>query len=191
MNRKIRQKLHLLPRTIQEKLRARWIQNGNDKAYLLLQIELWDEFLSKKEGLKIRDLMTFHAQNKYLYFAYSQSLKDELGRIVANQESVQERYIQYAQKLERIFDQVPDVKNEINAFQHMMGYFSKELSCDQRAQLLEHLESYRQGRRSRELVLEELLYFAMHFQKEYLLEQSIFRLIDLEKAVLSCVADTI
>lgn len=90
-------------------------------------------------------LVRFHTSHKYLLLAHSQSHYRQLGRMVAaaKQRSLAALYDDYG----RIFMDALAVhateKTHANVLEHMMGYFSKQLTGSERQELVQLISDFR------------------------------------------------
>jgi len=128
-----------------------------------------------REG-KVKDLVEFHSDYKYLFMAYSQATLKKLGVITANRDkkNPQELFAEYGSLMGELFARPPRKGQVINVLMHCLGYFSKELTSEEKAHFLDMMEAYR----SEKLPLSAcqiLLYsWARRFGEEYLLRQVFF-----------------
>ncbi len=118
------------------KLRENFIQ----RVYVLHR---WKQLLA--EGLTPKSLTNFHARHKLIIMSHADYR--ELGQLLAglskdNLQEVAERYILLLMQLLKI---VVSRKNHVNVLQHIQGYLKKELTPDDKAELCELIERYRQG----------------------------------------------
>jgi uncharacterized protein YbgA (DUF1722 family)/uncharacterized protein YbbK (DUF523 family) len=91
------------------------------------------------------ELVAFHAANKLLLYSHSPELLRELGRLVAGAKALDTRtlFSRYQELFMRALAQRATVKKHVNVLQHMMGYFKRELSADEKRELLEVIDQYR------------------------------------------------
>lgn len=89
-------------------------------------------FKKMAQNKSIKKLADYHAKNKYLYFAYNQTLKNKLGLIVANHEKLETNIVldNYFNEMVKLFLNLPSKKNYINAYQHIFWVFFE--ICEQR-----------------------------------------------------------
>ncbi len=118
------------------RLRENFIQ----RVYVLYR---WKQLLI--EGLTPSNLTRFHARHKLIIMSHENYL--DLGKLLSNLtkynvEEIGERYIQ---QLMKTLKKVVSRKNHVNVLQHIQGYLKKELSADDKAELCELVERYRQG----------------------------------------------
>jgi uncharacterized protein YbgA (DUF1722 family)/uncharacterized protein YbbK (DUF523 family) len=104
----------------------------------------WQQCAHQRKS--IRSLVDFHTRYKFLVLAHSELYYRKLGRIVAaaKQSPIAVAYEQYSRLFMEGLACPATAKKHANVLQHMMGYFSKELSKDERQELLELLRDFRQ-----------------------------------------------
>lgn len=124
----------------------------------------------------ISDLNEFHARNKYLYFAYDQVQKNKLGIIIANYNKTNMNQVldDYFVEMAELFSDIPTKKNYINAFKHILGFFSKEIGKEEKAFILDLIEKYKNDKIEKSSIASVLKLYAIKYNKEYLLQQTIF-----------------
>lgn len=152
----------------------------------LLNLEIREHFFTKlyvlfeykniRKSNSITTLTNFHANNKYLYFAYDQMQKNRLGKIVANHDrkEISEVYDEYFKELNLLFSKLPTKKNYINSFLHIFGYFSKDISKEERKFFLELIDKYKKNQIERTSISNVLKSYVIKFNIGYLLDQTIF-----------------
>jgi uncharacterized protein YbgA (DUF1722 family)/uncharacterized protein YbbK (DUF523 family) len=101
----------------------------------------WREVLAA--GASAGALVGFHTRHKLLIMSHSVQYYREMGRLVGQgglkAQEVRERY--QAMLMEALALK-STVKKHVNVLQHMMGYFKKVLSSDEKRELLEIIENY-------------------------------------------------
>lgn len=124
----------------------------------------------------ISELNRFHANNKYLYFAYSQVQKNKLGAIIAkyNRINTDEVFNEYFAEMVKLFSQIPTTRNYINAFQHILGYFSNQTGREEKAFILDLMDKYKNGKTEKSSISSILKIYSIKYNTEYLLKQTIF-----------------
>ena len=97
-----------------------------------------DNFTAKK-------LVNFHTNHKLLLRAHSEKHYRELGRIAAEAGSLDRNQLldSYQENLMAAMRLKTTVKKHVNVLMHMMGYFKKILSSDEKKELLEVIERFR------------------------------------------------
>jgi len=97
-------------------------------------------------GKNIGDLVDFHTRNKLLILSHSPKHAKLMGKLVAEgkQISGEELYARYEAALMEALALKTTPKKNLNVLQHAMGYFKKQLSKDEKQELLEVFDGYRQ-----------------------------------------------
>ena len=151
----------------------------------LLNPRIRDHFLTKlftlasfrevKKSGKIRDLVKFQSDNKYLFTAYNQTELRILGKLVANQEHrpFYETVMSYETHLYSALARTPSAGANINVMLKILGYFSHQLSKDEKSFFLNSVDNYRAGRLSLSVCLNVLKSWIVRFNQEYLSSQTV------------------
>ncbi len=126
---------------------------------------------------KIKDLIAFHSNNKYLYFIYNQKLKDELGNILARNINYQDTLQLYSKTLLELFYHAPTKGKCINAYEHMYGYFKKKATDEEKDAFKNLIANYEEDLASSVEINDYLMTLANKYHEEYILHQSMFTLI--------------
>jgi uncharacterized protein YbgA (DUF1722 family) len=95
----------------------------------------------------LADLIGFHTRHKLLLLAHSPGHYRLMGRLVARAKEIpgKELAAQYQALLLEAMKLQANNKKQANVLQHILGYFKKVLSPDEKQELLELLDSYRRG----------------------------------------------
>lgn len=151
----------------------------------LINLRIREHFLTKLftlanfRGVKMlgrmKELVRFHSENKYLLTAYNQKELRILGKTVANQEQkpLQEILQSYETHLHLALARTPSVGSYVNVMLKIMGYFSQQLSKDEKAFFLNSVEKYKAGRLPLSADLGILRAWIIRFKQEYLSPQSL------------------
>lgn len=125
---------------------------------------------------QMKDLIKFHADNKYLLMAYNQNQLKVLGQIVANHDKKPfNQVIQaYHEHLGLAFANPPKRGNYINVLMHILGYFSDDLSSREKEFILDRLDKYKQDQIHLSVVVHILQSYVIQYNKEYLGSQTIW-----------------
>jgi uncharacterized protein YbgA (DUF1722 family)/uncharacterized protein YbbK (DUF523 family) len=110
----------------------------------IFTLKRWREVLEKKESRgKVVD---FHTRHKLLILSHSLRHYQMMGRLVAKAKEIQikELYRQYQAMLMEAIRLKTTPKKNSNVLMHMMGYFKEQLSSDEKKELLEVIDHYRQ-----------------------------------------------
>jgi uncharacterized protein YbgA (DUF1722 family)/uncharacterized protein YbbK (DUF523 family) len=117
-------------------------QNFIERVFTLKR---WREMLA--EDNTRGGLVKFHERHKYLIMSHSIPHYRELGRIVADIKGKKLSDLQtaYLEKLMEALHLRATVKKHVNVLQHLAGYFKKQLNADEKLELAETIETYKQG----------------------------------------------
>ena len=105
----------------------------------------WRETLAK--GKRMGNLVDFHTRHKLLILAHSPQHHRMMGRLVAKGKDTPSNklYADYFALLMEALKRKTTVKKNTNVLHHLMGYFKKQLSRDEKEELLEVIGLYHQG----------------------------------------------
>ncbi|TAN39809.1 MAG: DUF1722 domain-containing protein [Nitrospirae bacterium] len=105
----------------------------------------WRNFQKGKTG--IQELVEFHAAHKLLLLAHSPRHYTEMGRLVANSKKLRSEtlHAEYFRMLMEGMALLATVRKNTNVLQHIAGYFKKQLSADERQELVEVIGEYHKG----------------------------------------------
>jgi uncharacterized protein YbgA (DUF1722 family)/uncharacterized protein YbbK (DUF523 family) len=103
----------------------------------------WRQLLA--DGLTLNSLMIFHARHKLIIMSHADYR--ELGQLLASatKENVADIAKQYIAQVMAVLKIVVNRANHVNVLQHIQGYLKKDLSADDKAELCEIIERYRNG----------------------------------------------
>jgi uncharacterized protein YbgA (DUF1722 family)/uncharacterized protein YbbK (DUF523 family) len=105
----------------------------------------WRELLTQQQSLG--NLVAFHTRHKLLLLSHSPGHYRLLGNLVARGKGipVRELYVEYQAMLMEALRLKTTPKKNANVLHHLMGYFKKDLSGDEKQELLEIIDFYRLG----------------------------------------------
>jgi len=108
-------------------------------------LKQWREVLARTKT--VGSLVDFHARQKLLILSHSPVHSRQMGKLVAEGKriKVNELYNQYEILLLEALKLKTTVKKHTNVLQHLMGYFKNRLTTDEKAELIEIMENYRQN----------------------------------------------
>ncbi|MBS4050909.1 MAG: DUF1722 domain-containing protein [Methylomonas sp.] len=97
--------------------------------------------------LTAHGLMRFHSRHKLIAMSHEQNRARELGRLIAevradNLDEIAQRYITELMACLKI---VATRGNHVNVLQHIQGYLKRSIDSDDKQELVDTIESYRQG----------------------------------------------
>jgi uncharacterized protein YbgA (DUF1722 family)/uncharacterized protein YbbK (DUF523 family) len=136
-------RLHLLPveeegRLMDAAIRENFIERVFGAAR-------WRAFLATAP--RTRDLVAFHAAQKFALLAHSPAHYQTLGRLVARagRTLTKVTLAEYAQLFTEALAVRATRARQVNVLQHLAGFLKKDLGADERAELGEVIEEYRKG----------------------------------------------
>ncbi len=105
----------------------------------------WSDFQNSRP--KIKDLVSFHTDHKLLVLSHSTKHYRILGGIVASADRYQREklYFEYIDNLLQCLKLLSTTGKNTNVLNHIMGYFKKLISSDEKEELLEVIENYYEG----------------------------------------------
>jgi uncharacterized protein YbgA (DUF1722 family)/uncharacterized protein YbbK (DUF523 family) len=90
-------------------------------------------------------LVDFHTRHKLQILSHSPKVHRALGRLVARAADLSppELYGEYQGLFMKAFSMMATVKKNTSVLTHMMGYFKKQITSDEKQELIEIIERYR------------------------------------------------
>jgi len=98
-------------------------------------------------GKTLGNLVKFHTRHKLLVMSHSVEIYRKLGKLVAEgrKYSVEELYREYITLLAGALKLKTTVRKNVNVLYHLMGFFKKVLTPDERREVLELIDSCAKG----------------------------------------------
>ncbi len=120
-----------------------------------------------------KGLVDFHTDHKLLIMAHSPKHLSELGKLVAQAKEFDAKELQqrYLTLLMTGLKLNTTIKKNVNVLQHIMGYFKKQLSADEKQELLEVIGNYHKGLIPLIVPITLLNHFVRKFNEPYLKRQ--------------------
>lgn len=108
-------------------------------------LKRWRDSRSRRSC--VGNVVDFHSRNKLVLMAQSPRHLKEMGSLVAQGKGMgcNLLYAAYEKLLLEALRLKTTVPKNFNVLQHMLGYFKKQLSGDEKAELLEVMENYKQS----------------------------------------------
>jgi uncharacterized protein YbgA (DUF1722 family)/uncharacterized protein YbbK (DUF523 family) len=105
----------------------------------------WRQLLAGRPG--IGNLVAFHTAHKLLILSHSEKIYRDMGRLVARASTLvlEEVLNSYEQLLMAALKLQSTLNKHTNVLMHMLGYFKKQLSADEKAEILEIIERFKMG----------------------------------------------
>jgi len=134
-------------------------------------LKRWREALTQKESRGI--VVNFHTKHKLLILSHSPKHYQTMGKLVAKAKelSIKELYQQYQTILMETLQLKTTPKKNANVPQHMMGYFKEQLSADEKRELLEVIDNYRQEYIPFIVPITLIQHYVRKYDQPYLKEQ--------------------
>jgi uncharacterized protein YbgA (DUF1722 family)/uncharacterized protein YbbK (DUF523 family) len=126
-----------------------------------------------ESGLTKHKLTTFHSQYKYTVMSHDLVAYKNLGQLLARSDiSVEELAAEYISGLMSALKTIATRKKHANTLSHIQGYFSKELQSNERKELCDNIDAYREGLIPLMAPLTLINHYLLQFPKEYLAKQA-------------------
>ena len=138
----------------------------------IFTLKRWRELLKKKQT--VGKLVEFHTQNKLLIFSHSEKHYRIMGKLVAGgkQLPVKVLYEQYEKMLMESLKLKATTRKNTNVLMHAMGYFKKQLTADEKQEILEIIEQYREEYVPLIVPLTLLNHYVRKYEQNYLKNQT-------------------
>lgn len=109
----------------------------------IFTMKRWRETLIKEPGMG--PLVEFHTQNKLLILSHSPVHYRAMGKLTASGKSqpIKILKLEYERLLMDALKLKTTTKKNVNVLQHMMGFFKKDLSTDEKKELLDVFDQYK------------------------------------------------
>jgi uncharacterized protein YbgA (DUF1722 family)/uncharacterized protein YbbK (DUF523 family) len=137
----------------------------------IFTLRRWREVLAKKEGRG--NLVDFHTQQKLLILSHSPKHYQIMGKLVAQAKEIplKDLFQQYQTILTEAVQLKTTPKKNANVLMHMMGYFKEQLSSDEKQELLEVIDHYRQEYIPLIVPMTLINHYVRKYDQPYLKEQ--------------------
>jgi uncharacterized protein YbgA (DUF1722 family)/uncharacterized protein YbbK (DUF523 family) len=137
----------------------------------IFTLKRWREVLAKKESRG--NLVDFHTQHKLLILSHSPKHYQIMGKLVAQAKEIplKDLYQQYQTTLMEALLLKTTPKKNANVLMHMMGYFKEQLSSDEKQELLEVIDHYRQEYIPLIVPITLINHYVRKYDQPYLKEQ--------------------
>ena len=138
----------------------------------IFTMKRWRDNLAGKRSMG--KLVDFHTRNKLLIMSHSQKHYRLMGKLVAEGKKlgIIDLYDQYQQQLMEALKLKTTIKKNNNVLQHLMGYFKKQLSADEKKELLEVFNQYRSGLVPLVVPLTLINHYVRKYDQPYLKQQT-------------------
>lgn len=164
-----RKEFPLLPMEEEGRLLDPWLREN-----FVMQIFAYDAFERFKKEAKMKDLVHFHQNNKFMLQSKDELLYRDLGKIVGNHEH--KEFADILAEYELLFKTAIAKKTSAgkirNVLEHMAGFVKKFLSTQEKEMLHEQIEDYANKIIPVIVPLSTLKIYATKYDVDYLLEQT-------------------
>lgn len=128
----------------------------------------WREML--EQGQKSSRLIEFHSRHKLLILSHSTKHTSRMGKLVARAKEIPsaELFNDYGRMLMEALRLRATIKKNTNVLQHLMGYFKKLLTSDEKLELLEVIDHYHKGHLPLIVPLTLLKHYVRKYDQPYL-----------------------
>ena len=108
-------------------------------------MQRWHQLVDS--GLSVGKLVDFHARHKLIIMSHDQNRYRELGRLVADIDKINLTAAadDYLLALMQALKIRATRKNHVNVLQHIQGYLKNYLDGDDKQEMVQTIENYRQG----------------------------------------------
>ena len=122
-------------------------------------------------------LVDFHTRHKLLLMAHSPKHYREMGKIVAGagKQTMEQRFARYGESLAKVMALKSTVAKNINVLQHIMGYFKKNISPDEKQELLSVFDRYKNRQTPLIVPITLLNHYVRKYKQPYLASQVYLR----------------
>lgn len=152
------------------------LRNLNIREHFLTRLYALASFRKVQNGDYVSELIQFHTANKLLLAAHSQKESRIMGNIVANRENLKfaEQARLYRKHLSEALKRPPKYTSKVNVLMHSLGYFSDQLSLDEKTYFLQNIQRYKERRITFSALMAMLQSWIVRFGEEYLRNQTFF-----------------
>ena len=129
---------------------------------------------AKHPPYKIKNLIDFHTENKLLILSHDQKIYRQMGKLVAagNAMPAEDIFDQYETLLIDALRLTTTAKKNINVLMHMMGFFKKHITAEEKQELLDIIEKYRAGTVPLIVPVTLFNHYARKYRQPYLQSQT-------------------
>jgi uncharacterized protein YbgA (DUF1722 family)/uncharacterized protein YbbK (DUF523 family) len=132
----------------------------------------WREIVEEKWN--VGHLVKFHSRNKLLILSHSEKHYRIMGKMIAGGKEIpiKKLYKDYETLLMEALKLKSTIRKNTNVLQHMVGYFKKQLSADEKQELLEIIQQYRAGHVPLVVPVTLINHYVRKYKQPYLTQQT-------------------
>jgi uncharacterized protein YbgA (DUF1722 family) len=141
----------------------------------IFALKRWRDVIATKKSRG--NLVDFHTRNKLLILSHSPKHHKEMGKLVAAAKDIppNQLYDRYEDILMKALELKTTPKKNTNVLQHMMGYFKKDLTSDEKQELLEIIQEYKEGYVPLIVPVTLMNHYVRKYGEHYLAKQTYLR----------------
>ncbi len=138
---------------------------------ILFTLKRWRAMLGK--GRSAGRLVDFHTRHKLLIMAHSPEVYRQMGKLVARagEREIEALYDDYLALLMKGLRLKTTTAKNTNVLQHGLGYFKKQLSADEKQEMLSVIDSYRKQLTPLIVPITLLNHYVRKYRQPYLQQQ--------------------
>ena len=143
-------------------------ENFIERVFTLIR---WRELLEEKESRG--NVVDFHTKHKLLILSHSQKHYQAMGKLVAQAKDLplKELYRQYQTLLMESLELKTTARKNGNVLMDVMSYFKEQLSSDEKQELLEVIDHYREGHIPLIVPITLISHYVRKYDQPYLKQQ--------------------
>jgi len=137
----------------------------------IFALKRWRELLADKQNRG--NLVSFHTKHKMLILSHSPEHHRVMGKLVARAKEVplKDLYEEYEKLFMEALRLKSTPKKNANVITHILGYFKRQLTADEKQELLEIIGLYRQGNVPLIVPITLVNHYVRKYNQPYLKEQ--------------------
>lgn len=138
----------------------------------IFSFQRWRDLIDDKPNMG--QLVEFHTQNKLLILSHSQEIYRQMGKLVAEGKKLGMLKLldAYEALLFKALKLKTTEKKNINVLLHALGHFKKQLSSDEKKELLSIIDQYRSGYVPLIVPMTLLKHYVRKYDKPWLKDQT-------------------
>jgi len=118
-------------------------------------------------------LVNFHTRHKFLLHVHNEPLYREMGPITASagKTGLAERLEKYQQLLMQAMQTLPAINTHVNVLMHLMGFFKKNLTSDEKQELLNVISQFKESLIPLIVPITLINHYVRKYEESYLARQ--------------------
>ncbi len=148
-----------------------WLSDSARCDSFIARVHLRHDSLALPEAPSPAELQSLYRNYKYLLMAHHPPSYRTLGQRVANYHPCARTFTAVLTQMHFALGHMASRKQHANTLAHIAGYYRKSLSSEQRQEIAQQIDCYRNGILARDEVLQTLLHWQSVSPVAYLCEQ--------------------